>query len=43
MLSVSGRKRGERMGRKIAKIALSKAVYAIDKPYDYLIPAALED
>ena len=31
------------MGRKIAKIALSKAVYAIDKPYDYLIPAALED
>lgn len=27
----------------IAKLALSKAVYAIDKPYDYLVPADLED
>lgn len=26
----------------IAKIALSKAIYAIDKPYDYLVPTALE-
>lgn len=26
----------------IAKIALSKAIYAIDKPYDYLVPDALE-
>ncbi len=31
------------MGRKIAKIAVSKAIYTIDKPYDYLIPARLED
>ncbi|MGI5963084.1 MAG: primosomal protein N' [Lawsonibacter sp.] len=30
------------MGRKIAKVAVSKAVYAIDKPYDYRIPQALE-
>lgn len=31
------------MGRKVAKIAVSKAVFAIDKPYDYLIPAELEN
>ena len=30
------------MARKVAKIALSRAVYAIDKPYDYLVPADLE-
>ncbi len=30
------------MGRKIAKIAVSKAIYAIDRPYDYLIPPELE-
>ena len=31
------------MGEKcIAKIALSKAIYAIDKPYDYIVPAELE-
>ncbi|MEA4932255.1 MAG: primosomal protein N' [Lawsonibacter sp.] len=30
------------MGRKVAKIAVSKAIYTIDKPYDYLIPAKLE-
>ena len=30
------------MGRLVAKVAVSKAVYAIDKPYDYLVPAALE-
>lgn len=30
------------MGRKIAKIAVSKAIYTIDKPYDYLIPDKLE-
>lgn len=30
------------MGEKcIAKIALSKAIYAIDKPYDYLVPDEL--
>ena len=29
------------MGRIIAKIAVSRAVYAIDKPYDYLVPEAL--
>ncbi len=32
------------MGEKcIAKIALSKAVYAIDKPYDYLVPGELSE
>ena len=31
------------MGRKVGKIAVSKAIYAIDKPYDYLIPQELED
>ena len=32
------------MGEKcIAKIALSKAIYAIDKPYDYIVPAELEE
>ena len=31
------------MGEKcIAKIALSKAIYAIDKPYDYIVPTELE-
>ena len=30
------------MGRLVAKVAVSKAVYAIDKPYDYLVPAGLE-
>ena len=30
------------MARRVAKIALSRAVYAIDKPYDYLVPAELE-
>ena len=27
----------------IAKVAVSKALYAIDKPYDYLVPDALTD
>ena len=31
------------MGRKVAKVAVAKAIYAIDKPYDYLIPAELRD
>ena len=31
------------MGRKIAKIAVSRAVYTIDKPYDYLIPREMEN
>ena len=31
------------MRRKIAKVAVAKAVYAIDRPYDYLIPPELED
>ena len=31
------------MGRKIAKVAVARAVYAIDRPYDYLIPRELED
>ncbi|MDO5585442.1 MAG: hypothetical protein Q4F94_08430, partial [Dialister sp.] len=30
------------MGRMIAKVAVAKAVYAIDKPYDYLVPQELE-
>jgi len=30
------------MGRKVAHISVSKAVYAIDKPYTYLIPPELE-
>ena len=29
------------MGTLVAKVAVSKAVYAIDKPYDYLVPEAL--
>ena len=31
------------MGRTIAKVAVSRAVYAIDRPYDYLVPPELED
>ena len=31
------------MSRKIAKVAVAKAVYAIDKPYDYLVPGELEE
>ena len=32
------------MGEKcIAKIAISKAIYAIDKPYDYFVPGDLAD
>lgn len=27
----------------IAKIVVAAAVYAIDKPYDYLVPQALEE
>ena len=30
------------MGRTAAKVAVSRAVYAIDKPYDYLVPPQLE-
>ena len=31
------------MSRKIAKLAVARAVYAIDRPYDYLVPQELED
>ena len=31
------------MGRKVAKVAVSKAIYAIDRPYDYLVPRELEN
>ncbi len=31
------------VSRKIAKVAVAKAVYAIDKPYDYLVPRELEE
>ncbi len=31
------------MGKVVAKVAVSKAIYAIDKPYDYLIPQELEE
>ena len=30
------------MSRKIAKVAVAKAIYSIDRPYDYLIPGELE-
>ncbi len=30
------------MGRKIAKVAVARAVYVSDRPYDYLIPQELE-
>lgn len=30
------------MSRTIAKVAVARAVYAIDKPYDYLVPRELE-
>lgn len=30
------------MAQLVAKIAISKAIYAIDKPYDYLVPLELE-
>ncbi len=29
------------MGHLVAKIAVSKAIYAIDKPFDYLVPPEL--
>lgn len=31
------------MSRKVAMVSVSKALYAIDKPYTYLIPAELEN
>lgn len=31
------------MARTIAKVAVAKAIYAIDKPYDYLVPGDLKD
>ena len=31
------------MGRKIAKVAVSRAIYAIDRPYDYQVPPDLEN
>ena len=30
------------MGRSVARVAVAKAIYAIDRPYDYLIPTELE-
>ena len=30
------------MVRIVAKVAVSKAIYAIDKPYDYLVPEQLQ-
>ena len=30
------------MGRSVAKVAVAKAIYAIDQPYDYLVPPELE-
>jgi primosomal protein N' (replication factor Y) len=30
------------MGEKIAKVAVARAIYAIDKPYDYRVPPTLE-
>ena len=31
------------MSKKIAKVAVARAVYAIDKPYDYMVPQELEE
>lgn len=31
------------MGGLVAKVAIAKAIYAIDKPYDYLVPKELEE
>ena len=31
------------IGRVVAKVAVSKAIYAIDKPYDYQVPPELLD
>lgn len=31
------------MGKMSARVAVSKAIYSIDRPYDYLIPRELED
>ena len=31
------------MGHMTAKVAVAKAVYAIDRPYDYRVPQELED
>lgn len=31
------------MRNTVAKVAVAKAIYAIDKPYDYLVPKELED
>ena len=31
------------MGQMTAKVAVSKAIYAIDRPYDYRVPRELED
>ena len=31
------------MGCLVAKVAIAKAIYAIDKPYDYLVPKELEE
>ena len=31
------------MPKKIAKVAVARAVYAIDKPYDYMVPQELEE
>ena len=30
------------MGKLVAKVSVSKAIYVIDKPYDYLVPEELE-
>lgn len=44
MLSVSAAYQGGAVViRKIAKVAVAKAVYAIDKPYDYMVPEELSD
>ena len=31
------------MGCLVAKVASCQAIYAIDKPYDYLVPKELEE
>ena len=35
--------KARQLGRKIAKGAVARAVYSMDRPYDYLIPRELEE
>ena len=43
MLCLVRKEEGIGIGRVVAKVAVSKAIYAIDKPYDYQVPLELLD